>query len=178
MAMRSNLSLLTLFCVCFLPEFGFSQTNKDTIQVKYSQPLPKKANSPAFFLNGVLLDIQNPVFSSEEIESIDIKKEKPNGEIYITTKNDRQITFLTPLEIKNKYAKRASRTAIYLVDGQLVDGSTTKIEESYILSIYVTLPGDMKIKGANRNLTLIQISTRSKENLEKFNEVRIKGLSK
>lgn len=178
MAMRSNLTLLTLLFVCFLPVFGFSQINKDTIQVKYSQPLPKKANSPTFFLNGVLLDIQNPVFNAEQIESIDVKKVSPYGEIYITTKNDKQITFLTPLEIKNKYAKRASRAAIYLVDGQLVDGSTTKIEEDYILSITVTSLGDMKLKGPNRNLSLIQISTRSKENLERFNEVRIKGLSK
>ncbi|MET4083041.1 hypothetical protein ABIB40_003008 [Pedobacter sp. UYP30] len=176
--MRSNSKLLTLIFVSFLPAVGFSQIKKDSIEVKYSQLLPKKANLPSYFLNGVLLDLKNPVFSSEQIASIDIKNETPSGEIYITTKNDRQITFLTPLEIKNKYAKRASSAAIYFVDGQVIDESTTKIEEGYILSVNVTLPGDLKLKGANQNLSLIQISTRSKENLEKFNEVRIKGLGK
>ncbi|MEJ7558076.1 MAG: hypothetical protein WKF66_07175 [Pedobacter sp.] len=176
--MHSKIKMLTLIFVSFLPAIGISQDNKDLIQVKYLQPSQKKVNSPAYFVNGVSLDIQNPFFNSEQIASIEIKHETTAGEIYIKTKNDNKLTFLTPSEIKNKYAKLASSAALYFVDGQLVDESITKIEEGYILSVNVTLPGEMKLKGANRNLSLIQISTRSKENLEKFNEIRIRGLGK
>ena len=176
--MRSKFRLLPLVLVSFLPGLVFAQDKKDTIQVKYSQQQQKQDNATAYFINGVLLDIKNPIFSPEEIISIEIKNETPSGEIYIKTKNDGKLVFLTPLEIKKKYAKLATSSAIYFVDGHLVDESLIKIEEGYILSVNVTLPKEMKLKGANRNLSLIQITTRSKENVEKSKQIRIKGLGK
>ena len=113
--------------------------------------------------------------ATRHIVSIEVKKNSQVGEIYITTKEDDNLTMLTPLQIKEKYATSAENSVLYFVDGNLIDDINTKIEEDYILSINVVASGNVDVLDGNAKISLIQIFTKSKENLTKAAEVRIRG---
>ncbi|MBC7566183.1 MAG: hypothetical protein H7223_04385, partial [Pedobacter sp.] len=84
----------------------------------------------------------------------------------------------TPVQIKDKYAHLTAKSVLYFIDGTLVDENNTSVEEGFVLSINVVTTKDSNSEFGNRKLSLVQISTKSKENLAKSAEIRIKGFGK
>jgi hypothetical protein len=172
--MKSKIIALCFSALFFISTNLFAQIPGERIKVNYSTPGPK-ANDPLFYLNGVSMGKTKYIMATRHILSIDVKKNTQFGEIYITTKEEDNLTLLTPLQIKEKYATLAEKSVLYFVDGNLIDDINTKIEEDYILSINVVASANVDVLDGNAKISLIQIFTKSKENLTKAAEVRIRG---
>jgi hypothetical protein len=167
--------LALCFCSLFLISTNlFAQIPGERIKVNYLTPGPV-ANSPSYYLNGVSMGKTKYIMAPRHIISIDVKKNTQFGKIYITTKEEDNLTMLTPVQIKEKYATSAEKSVLYFVDGNLIDDINTKIEEDYILSINVVASANVNVLDGNAKISLIQIFTKSKENLTKAAEVRIRG---
>jgi hypothetical protein len=172
--MKSKIIALCFSALFFICTNLLAQTPGERIKVNYSTPGPK-ANDPLFYLNGVSMGKTKYIMATRHILSIDVKKNTQFGEIYITTKEEDNLTMLTPVQIKEKYATSAEKSVLYFVDGNLIDDINTKIEEDYILSINVVASANVNVLDGNAKISLIQIFTKSKENLTKAAEVRIRG---
>jgi len=172
--MKINIVALCFCPLLFISANLLAQTQGERIKVNYSTP-GLKAKDPLFYLNGVSMGKTKYIMATRHIVSIEVKKNSQVGVIYITTKEDDNLTMLTPLQIKEKYATSAEKSVLYFVDGNLIDELNTKIEEDYILSINVVASANVDVLDGNAKISLIQIFTKSKENLTKAAEVRIRG---
>lgn len=115
-------------------------------------------------------------FDPDQILSLNVDKE--SSKIFMTTKNPANFNFLSLQEIRNKYVKSSNPSALYLLDGRLVKDHSQKIDEKYILSIQIsTSDSIVSLKDAQVKFDIIEISTRSKENLKKSNTLMIRGNS-
>ncbi|MGY4386510.1 hypothetical protein ACVWYN_003565 [Pedobacter sp. UYP24] len=176
--MKTKTLLTCLASVTFFSLTTLAQSKTDSIKVSYSNQKDIKVNSsPAFYLNGVLIGKHFPIVNQLEISSIIVKNETPSGEVYITTK-EQNITFLSPEQIKEKYVKNASKTALYSIDGKIVHDVNVQIEENYILAINVIDADDVHLNFGDQKLTVINILTRSKENIAASKVVMIRGNAK
>ena len=116
----------------------------------------------------------------ERIENIKIEKEKFNfknkeydSKIIVKTKAKFTPTFININELIWKYTHlKKEDKFIYSIDGEIVNSNEKYIlvDEKYIMQIKV-----VKLDNVEENLYLIKILTRRKENLNKANEIMIRG---
>lgn len=116
----------------------------------------------------------------EHIENIKIEKEKFNfknkeydSKIIVKTKAKFTPTFININELIWKYTHlKKEDKFIYSIDGEIVNSNEKYIlvDEKYIMQIKV-----VKLDNVEENLYLIKILTRRKENLNKANEIMIRG---
>lgn len=116
----------------------------------------------------------------EHIENIKIEKEKFNfknkeydSKIIVRTKTKFTPPFINISELISKYTHlKKEDKFIYSIDGEVVNSNEKYIlvDEKYIMQIKV-----VKLDNVEENLYLIKILTRRKENLNKANEIMIRG---
>ena len=115
----------------------------------------------------------------EYIENIKIEKEKFNfknkeydSKIIVKTKAKFTPPFININELISKYTHLKEDKFIYSIDGEVVNSNEKYIlvDEKYIMQIKV-----VKLDNLEENLYLIKILTRRKENLNKANEIMIRG---
>lgn len=116
----------------------------------------------------------------EHIENIKIEKEKFNfknkeydSKIIVKTKAKFTPPFININELISKYTHlKKEDKFIYSIDGEIVNSNEKYIlvDEKYIMQIKV-----VKLDNVEENLYLIKILTRRKENLNKANEIMIRG---
>ena len=116
----------------------------------------------------------------EHIENIKIEKEKFNfknkeydSKIIVKTKAKFTPPFINISELISKYTHlKKEDKFIYSIDGEIVNSNEKYIlvDEKYIMQIKV-----VKLDNVEENLYLIKILTRRKENLNKANEIMIRG---
>lgn len=116
----------------------------------------------------------------EYIENIKIEKEKFNfknkeydSKIIVKTKAKFNPIFININELISKYTHlKKEDKFIYSIDGEIVNSNEKYIlvDEKYIMQIKV-----VKLDNVEENLYLIKILTRRKENLNKANEIMIRG---
>ena len=116
----------------------------------------------------------------EHIENIKIEKEKFNfknkeydSKIIVKTKTKFTPPFINISELISKYTHlKKEDKFIYSIDGEIVNSNEKYIlvDEKYIMQIKV-----VKLDNVEENLYLIKILTRRKENLNKANEIMIRG---
>ena len=116
----------------------------------------------------------------EYIENIKIEKEKFNfknkeydSKIIVKTKTKFTPTFININELISKYTHlKKEDKFIYSIDGEIANSNEKYIlvDEKYIMQIKV-----VKLDNVEENLYLIKILTRRKENLNKANEIMIRG---
>ncbi|MFP5082099.1 hypothetical protein [Pedobacter sp. JCM 36344] len=176
--MKTKIILLCLSAIFFLSFNVSAQALQGGIKVSYSSQQKKAANAPSYYFNDVLMEQKMFFFDPGHIESINIKENSQFSEIYIRTKQAYKLTFLTPVQIKDKYAHLTAKSVLYFIDGTLVDENNTSVEEGFVLSINVVTTKYSNSEFGNRKLSLVQISTKSKENLAKSAEIRIRGFGK
>ena len=170
-----------LFCLTATLVYSQSavcQSKTDSIKINYSNVDAKTSKGPLYFFNGVLVAKSFPVLDPKHPFKIEIKETNKLGEVYITIPHADTIACLTPVELKTKYVRGATKLAIYVLDGKVIRDLTLKIEEAYVLSINVVSPEDAKLDLGSKKISIINILTRSKENLAEASQIRIKGLAR
>ena len=97
-------------------------------------------NEPQFYLNGKEFDINSVFLPSQNIESIKVKKDKTNGEIFITTKEKewKYKTLDNLLKTTNVYSQIFDKSVfpVFIIDGKLVKNiPDIKIDDSYFAKV-------------------------------------------
>ncbi|NQX37394.1 hypothetical protein SAMN05421820_103625 [Pedobacter steynii] len=151
-----------------------NQVARDSIKITYDTNVQRQ---PHYYVDNIY--VGDNIFihlDANQILSLDVDKE--SSKIFITTKNPASFNFLSLQEIRNKYVKSTYPRALYLLNGKLVKDHSQKIDEKYILSIQISTSDSIaSLKDAQVKFDVIEILTRSKENLEKANTLMIRGNS-
>ena len=176
--MKLSNILLCLAAILIYSETAVCQSKTDSIRVNYSNVDAKTSKAPLYYLNGVLVAKSFPVLDPKHPFTIDIQNKTEMGEVYFTMPHADTIACLTPVELKKKYVRGATKLAIYVLDGKVIRDLTLKIEEAYVLSINVVSPEDAKLDLGSKKISIINILTRSKENLAEASQIKIKGLAR
>lgn len=116
----------------------------------------------------------------EHIKTIKVEKGKFNfkdkeydAKIILETKTEFNLSFITIDELISKYTNLTKNDKfIYSIDEEVINENekNTLVDEKYIMQIKV-----VKLDKVEKNLNLIKILTRSKQNLNKVNEILIRG---
>ncbi len=153
-------------------------TEQDTIikvvhVIKY-----KGAKKTAYFLNGVLVNQSVTKFlDPNKIESVKVEKEnieientKYAGKVTIETKNNYKPNLISLNDLRLKYTTVPENAAIFQIDNEIADGDykTYLIDKNYILKITVN-------KLESPDLSIIKVVSKSEENIQKSNEIIIRG---
>ncbi|WP_152541996.1 hypothetical protein [Pedobacter sp. V48] len=175
-----RLLFMLTFCLFAITAVGQTSPVSDKVNVVYEKDAKKlpAGIQPKYFLDSVLIGSCLPLFSQEEIKNIHVSTDSKIGEVYVMTKNPGVFRFMTLEEIKNKYVKSPSPATLYMIDNDLVKGNIAnlKIDENYILNINILSESDFgSLKGAVKDIDIIKITTKSKENLERADQVYIRG---
>lgn len=137
---------------------------------------------PSFFLDSIRID-KNQLFDPNKIAEINVVKDKDTtnqnyGKIYMKSKNPKDYNFLTLTDIKKTYAKSVSVPALFMIDNKILKDniSTYKIDSTYILTVEILKSTEIEsLKNSLPLLTIINIKLKTKENIDKANEIYIRG---
>ena len=80
-------------------------------------------------------------------------------------------------DILNKYQQGLQKPTIFMLDNEfLKDTASFKIDSSYVLKVEITTASEINyLKNTVPDLTILKIITRTKENLNKYDRIRIRG---
>lgn len=143
--------------------------------------LSDKSDLPAVFIDGKqvsfieLLSINSKFIETYSVEkkTKTIESKEYKEQLYFKTKNNYQPRRTSLKDIRKKYAKDQDLPCFYFMDGRLVkiDDVDIFLDENNILEITCHLYENIK---ENLNLNIIEIFTRSEENLKRANEINIR----
>lgn len=112
-------------------------------------------------------------FNPNDIESVTVDKnyidssKKINGKIYVTMKNPRDFNFLSISHILKQYGIKAGKQHVYLINNAfLTDTTYFRVDSSQILSVKEETYLFEYMQNLNRELRVVHIKTKTKENLE------------
>ena len=183
--------ILSIVILAALPTFGQRFLTPDTTVELYSKdseikvfeenPLNNTSHNDdiAFYINDIL--VSETIFRQLDplkIESVNVVKEKlqHNGisydaRIYIKTKNDFKPEIISLGDLAKKYLTINSEILVFQIDDKVINQDYTDyiIDENFILKIVKS-----KIKSPNNtDIALIKIITKTDENIEKANQVKV-----
>ena len=93
---------------------------------------------PEIYLDSILINLDECVFDSDKIKSIDIMKGAGSNKVYIKTKDPKNISFLSYATFKNDYFAGIDKPILFLINGQFVKNFVQiKIDANYIYHIEV-----------------------------------------
>jgi hypothetical protein len=149
---------------------------------QYSNPKPFKEWQPLYYLDSVIVEFTDLHFDLEKIESINVVKSYVDstrqnyGKIFITSKDPKGYNFLSISEITIKYKKDTLSPTIFMLDNEfLKDITKFKIDSSYILKVMLLRGSEFDyLKDNFPNLTILNIITKSKDNIEKQKKIIIR----
>ena len=122
-----------------------------------------------------------PNFDINQIETIFISKDNikvPEGQIFIKSKNPKNLHLLSILDIRARYKQNALTPTIYMLNNVILkEVSTFRIDSAYILKVEVLKGSETDYLNTQfPDLTIINILTRTDKNIAKENEIRIRGI--
>lgn len=159
-----------------------SYNNQDSIpSVVYKQD-KMNDNRPLIIVNGknqkyTSLQTVNP----DWIESIEVKKSKnpedgiyEHGEVHIFMKAKHKMEWISLNELKKKYIEDSDLPTMFMLDDEFISEAYESffVDEKNILKLEVSEINQVE---TGIKFQLVQLLTRSKENIEKANEIRLKG---
>ncbi len=184
---------ITTILLMFIALFSFGQNNNNKT-VKYSENSPVKVfysdslkvlnnKMPALYINGAF--VGGSFFEAvniSKIEEMHIEKEYFTkdgidyyGKIFIKMKPEYNPVLISFSELVKKYLKLDNNPIIFQINEKVISENwrNSLIDEKDILKIIVT-----KVKTSERNVmvNLIKLITKTPENIEKENEIRIRGI--
>jgi len=143
----------------------------------------KTERSPAYYLNGQfvnesILKTLNPnAIDNIRVEKQEIKVEtqKYYGQIFINTKGNYRPMLISLNDLKSKYTNLKNTPTIFMIDNEIINGDYDKyiVDENYLLRISIETIENRKEK---LHFNLIQILTKTEENIRKSKEIIIRGL--
>ncbi len=159
------------------------------IRVVYIDSIAKSDSieKPAgVYINGKFrgdVSIMNTI-DSRKIEKIEIEKESYNrdgveyyGKVLVEMKSDYVPNFMTLKELSNKYLKLNNNPIVFQINENVIDEDCNKysVDENFILKI---IHDKVKTSDVNVEINLVKLITKTRENIDKANEVWIKGNTK
>ena len=153
---------LTILILLFIPHLGFAQN--------LIQPIYYLNNEP-FSMDSVFLD-------PNSIQSINVKKDKPCGEIYITTKTQpwdfyslEDLLMTTP-----QFSQIVDKSIIhvFIINGKVINSkSDTKIDKTYYARISLgRLSNVSGLSGKSKKIVIVNIEL---TNNDPRLDIRIRG---
>ncbi len=154
-------SLILLFIV-FIPHPGFAQTQKE----------------PIYYLNNEPFSIDSIFLNPKSLQSLDVKKDKTGGEIFMTTKkqpwdynrlNDLLKTTALYPQIYDK-----SVIPVFIIDGKVINKeSDAKIDKSYFAAVTLGRLSKVKVlSGKSKRIVIVNIRLTE---MNTKTEIRIRG---
>lgn len=156
-------------------------TENDTIINVIYKKQNENIKEPAYFINGIQV---NKVFlrsiNSNNIETLNIEKGdieidnvKYFGKVIVKTKNNYKPKLTSLNNLKLKYTDIKENSTLFKIDNSVVneDYNNFMIDENSILEIIIE---KYENKIENLKLNIIEIFTRSEENLKKADEIIIR----
>jgi hypothetical protein len=179
---------MKIFVLLLLLPFSF---------IAYGQQHPKSdptaEGKPLYFLDSVNFELSQWHFDPNKISGINIVKNhydsanRRRGAMFITSKDPKSYTFLSITDVLNKFLplreilhknqQGLQKPTIFILDNDfLKDTATFKIDSSYVLKVEISRASEFEyLKNTIPELTIIRIITRTKENLNKYERIRIRG---
>ena len=158
-------------------------SQNDTVLKVFYVNLDMSEKSPAYYLNGqfvneTILKTLNPkAIDNIRVEKQDIKVETQEyyGQIFISTKGDYRPILVSLNDLKSKYTNLKNAPTIFMIDNEIINGDYDKyiVDENYLLRISIETIENRKEK---LHFNLIQILTKTEENIKKSKEIIIRGL--
>jgi len=138
---------------------------------------------PAYFIDGKHFDEYSiKTINSQLIDSIHIvnneitiKDKKYYGQVHIKMKQDYKPEFISLTDLEAKYLKQSNNPSIFMIDNDIVksDYNNILVDEKYILKMEIQQIDNEK---EHLNVNIIRLITKTKENIGKANEIRIRGV--
>lgn len=183
---------IALIIVCISTSFSFGQLSKKRIKYSINSPIKVfydsestntfgKNRPVAFFVNDVFLresSMQNVNVS--QIEDIKVEKEeftfnkqKYFGKVFIKMKENYKPNFISLKELTDKFLSLNKKPILFKINDKIIyeDYKNYLIDENFILKIRVSKVEASKI---STEINVVEIITKTSENIKKANEVRIK----
>ena len=162
----------------------YSQKNigkKSTSEIKiiYKEQVKQQTQKPpAYFVNGDFMG-KKVLFNPNSIKSIRVEKEafEKNGKIYfgkilITTKPDSHPEFISIRKLTSLTYDKSP--ILFQIDENVIDQDYNDyfVDKNFILKIEIN---KIKTTDNKTKINLIKIITKTKDNIKKANEIRIRG---
>jgi len=132
---------------------------------------------PIYYLNDKLIDINCFFFYPKNIQSIYIKNDKPNGEVFLKT-NDipwKYKTLDSLLKTHSNYSEinNKSVTPVFVIDDRFVKNpDSVRIDDSFFASVAINKLSEAKgVEGSCKAIILVTIKLA--DNPKKF--IRVRG---
>lgn len=143
----------------------------------------KPDRQPAYFIDGkrfnetILKTIDPQLIDSMFIvkKEITIEDKKYYGQVLIKMKGDYKPEIISLADLKSKYTKESNTPSIFIIDNDIVKSDYDKffVDEKYILKMEVHKVDNEK---EHLNVNVIRLVTKTEKNIEKENEIRIRGI--
>lgn len=138
---------------------------------------------PLYYLDSVIIE-PGFYFDPNKIADMNVvgnyydSSRQIHGKVFLTSKAPKSYKFLTITDITSTYKKGIQTPTIFMVDNDFLTGTTNfKIDSSYILKVELTSTAEINyLKNAIPELTILKIITRTKENLDRQKQIRIRGI--
>jgi len=151
------------------------------IKVVYNNKIENN-RKPAYYINKKIVNESVlRTINPKEIESVNVEKgdfqidnSKYVGKIIIETKDNYRPMLISLNSLKAKYIKPEEKPTIFKIDNAIVnaDYDSFMIDEKFILKIIVE---KFENKEEKLNLLLVNLITKTEENIKKSKEIRIRG---
>jgi hypothetical protein len=135
---------------------------------------------PNYFMNNYPFSIDSIFLDFNSIQSINVKKETPGGEIYITTKTQpwEYYTLDEILKSSNQYPQIIDNSIIpvYIIDGKVINKkSDTKIDKRFFTKIeLISLSNVSGLSGKSKRIVIVRIELTTKDPKK---DIRIRGIA-
>ncbi len=179
MKQKISITILILFSGAVL-NFAYGQKD-NPIRILKCQSLLQKTKQPAYFVNGYFFPSSSGILSRlnpKHIKTTNIEHRDTTingveyyGKIFITLEQKiKKPNFIHLTDLHTIYSEIKNTPTIYTVDDKLVkDIDNRLIDKNYILDIEIC-----KIESKTINTQVVNIITRTEENIKKRNEIRIR----
>ena len=140
---------------------------------------------PVYYINGklsnttILRTIDPNLIDSIHVEKkeIEIKGKSYHGQIDLKMKKEYHPQLISLNDLKAKYTNLTKSATIFMIDNDIIkdDYDQYLVDEKFILKIIVDTVESEKEK---LNVAIVRLMTKTKENIEKSKEIRLRGSDK
>ena len=144
---------LTILIILFTPFIGFAQNLKQ----------------PIYYLNNESFSMDSLFLDPNSIQSISVIKDKPGGEIYITTKSQPWIYYRLDdlLMTTPQFSQIVDKSIIpiFIINGKVINKkSDTKIDKTYFAKVSIgRLSNVSGLSGKSKKIVIVNIELTNKD---------------
>jgi hypothetical protein len=190
---------ILILCILTLPALGQTSGLRGKVDSNTDKPENENYNNTplkVIFLDTIQPDRQSAFYIDGKhfnetiiktinpnlVDSIFVVKEEISiegknfiGQIHITMKGEYKPEIISLADLRFKYIKQSNAPSIFIINNEIVKSSYDEflVDENYILKIEVQHVENEK---ENLNVYVIRLITKTEENIEKANEISIKGI--